>query len=99
MEWEKVLADAVKNGTIRELYLSKIPQLKTCNNWREVEPIGLIDHKMKYSHYRGALVKLNEKIYFITDKTINALSEFISFDFRQKIEVIEDSQKKDKKDK
>jgi hypothetical protein len=89
MEWQKVLADAVKDGTIRELHLSKIPQLKTCNNWREVEPIGLVDHKMKYSHYRGGLVKLNDKLYFVTDKTITAINEFIKLEFRHRINVVE----------
>lgn len=89
MEWQKVLADAVKDGTIRELHLSKIPQLKTCNNWREVEPIGLVDHKMKYSHYKGGLVKLNDKLYFVTDKTISAINEFIKLEFRHRINVVE----------
>lgn len=90
MEWEKLLADSVKDGKIRELYLSKIPQLKTCNNWKEVVPIGLVDHKMKHSHYKGGLVMLNDKIYFVTDKTISALTEFVKFNFRQQIQVLED---------
>ena len=29
MEWENILKDAVHDGTIRELYLKKIPVLKT----------------------------------------------------------------------
>ncbi len=90
MEWERLLADAVQNGKIRELHLRKIPQLKTCDNWREVEPIGWIDHVMKLSHYKGGLVKLHGRIYFVTERTINALSEFIKLKFPQIIDVVED---------
>lgn len=90
MEWEDLLKDSVKEGRIRELYLKKIPTLKTCNNWRDVKPIGWIDHKMQYSHYKGGLVKLNGKIFFVTDKTISALSPYMEFKFPQLIEVIKE---------
>lgn len=90
MDWQKILVDSVHDGKIRELHLRKIPQLKTCDNWREVEPIGWVDHKMKLSHYKGGLVTLNGKIYFVTERTINALSEYIKLKFPQIIEVITD---------
>lgn len=90
MEWEKVLADAVRDGKIRELHLGKIPHLKTCNNWRDVEPIGWIDHQMKFAHYKGGLVKLNDKIYFVKDKTIDAISEYVKLNFNQNITVTKD---------
>ncbi len=88
MEWEKVLADSVVDGKIKELHLKKIPVLKTCNNWREVEPVGWVDHQMKHSYYKGALVKLAEKMYFVPEKIINALSEYINWSFKNRIEVI-----------
>ncbi len=88
MEWEKILADAVQDGSIRELYLGKIPHLKTCNNWRDVEPIGWIDHQMKFAHYKGGLVKLNDRIYFVKEQTINAISEYVKIKFSQNINVI-----------
>ncbi len=88
MEWDNILKDAVHEGKIRELYLKKIPVLKTCDNWKIVEPIGWIDHQMQLSHYKGGLVRLNGKIFFVTDRTINALSEYIDFKFSQMIEVI-----------
>mgnify|MGYP000870017522 FL=1 len=90
MEWEKILADSVVDGKIRELHLKKIPVLKTCNNWRDVEPIGWIDHKMKFSYYKGGLVKLRGSIYFVPEKTINALSEFINWKFPRHIDVVSD---------
>jgi len=90
MEWEIYLKDSVQEGKIRELHLKKIPTLKTCNNWKEVKPIGWVDHEMKYSHYKGALVKLHDKIFFVTDKTIDALSPYMKFKIPQVIEVIKD---------
>ncbi len=90
MEWEIILADAVQNGKIRELHLSKIPVLKTTTNWKKVELLGWIDHQLKYTHYRVALVKLNEKIYFVKENTIQALQEFLSWKAKNTIQVIKD---------
>lgn len=89
MEWEKILADSVQNGQIKELYLRKLPVLKTTTNWKKVELIGWIDHQMKYTYYKGGLVKLNNKLYFVQDKTIQALQEFMNWNFPKKIKVIE----------
>ncbi len=88
MEWEKLLRNAVTDGQVREKVLKKIPVLRNCENWRHVKPIGRVDHAMKFSHYKGMLVKLNEKIYFVSDNTINALKEFISWHVKKNIDVI-----------
>ena len=90
MEWEKILADSVKDGVIKELHLRKLPVLKTVDNWKKVELVGWIDHQMKYTHYKGGLVKLNGRLYFVQDKTIRALQEFMSWNFPSKIKVISD---------
>lgn len=87
MEWERILADAVKDGQIRELHLRKIPVLKTTTNWKKVELVGWVDHQMKYSHYKGGLVKLNDNLYFVQEKTIKALQEFMDWNFPRKIIV------------
>ncbi len=88
MEWELILADAVKNGSIRELHLSKLPVLKTTSNWKKVELVGWVDHQLKYTHYRGALVRLNEKLYFVREATVNALQGYLKWKVKNKIEVI-----------
>ncbi len=90
MDWDHILTDAVKDGQIRELYLSKVPVLKTANNWKNVELVGWVDHRMRYSHYKGGLVKINGKLYFVKEKTIDALREFMDWNFPQKIMVIPD---------
>ncbi|HRX14972.1 MAG: hypothetical protein JXK07_07275 [Spirochaetes bacterium] len=88
MEWEKLLRNSVKDGTIRELYLRKIPVLKNCDNWNKIEPIGYIDTPMKYTHYKGILVMYQDRIFFVTSKTMEALSEFVKWNIRNKIRVI-----------
>ena len=90
MEWEKILADSVVDGTIKELYLRKLPVLKTVDNWKKVELVGLVDHQMKHTHYKGGLVKLNGRLYFIQEATIKALQAFMKMDFPTKITVIKD---------
>jgi len=81
MEWESILADAVQNGKIRELHLSKIPVLKL---------LGWVDHQLKYTHYRGALVKLNEKLFFVRESTIKALQQYMNWKAKNLIQVIKD---------
>jgi len=90
MEWEKILVDSVKDGTIKELYLRKLPVLRTVDNWKKVELVGTVDHQMKHTYYKGGLVKLNGKLYFVQDKTIKALEEFMKWDFPKKIVVLKD---------
>ena len=90
MQWEKILADAVNNGKIRELHLSKVPSLKTVENWDMVKPIGLVDHRTKHAHYKGALVKYNGNIYFVSDGKIDALSQWINWKFPITIKVEKD---------
>lgn len=90
MEWESILSDAVRDGQIRELHLRKLPILKTTTNWRKVELLGWVDHHMKYTHYRGGLVKLNGKLFFVQERTINALQEFMDWKFPKRINVITD---------
>ncbi len=90
MEWDSILDDAVQNGQIRELYLKRVPVLKTCDNWKKVEPVGWVDHRTSLAYYKGGLVKLKGKLYFVSDKTIDALAEFINFKFKSRIEVIPD---------
>jgi hypothetical protein len=90
MEWDTILQDATQNGQIRELYLKRIPVLKTCDNWRKVEPIGWVDHRTNLAYYKGGLVRLKGRVYFISDQTIDALAEFINFKFKLKINVTMD---------
>ena len=90
MEWESILADAVQNGKIRELYLSKLPVLRTTNNWKKVELLGWVDHQLKYTHYRGALVKLNNRLFFVRESTIKALQKYMSWKVKNVIEVTKD---------
>lgn len=87
MEWEKLLRNSVQDGKIKELYLRKIPVLKNCENWKNVEPLGYVDHKGKYAHYKGMLVKLKDSIYFVNEKTIEALDKYINWQKSKKISV------------
>ena len=88
MQWEKILSDSVEDGKIREVHLSKIPTLKTCENWDRVKPLGLVNHRTKHAHYKGGLILYNEKIYYISDQKIDSLSQWIKWKFPMTLEVI-----------
>lgn len=77
---------------IRELYLYKIPSLKTCDNWGAVKEIGRIDFKGKHANYQGALVQYGENVYFISNSRLEALSPYRKWVFRNSITVIKESE-------
>jgi hypothetical protein len=87
LEWDKILKDSVKDGTIRELHLRKIPSLKTCDDWNKVVEIGLIDYKGKYAHMKGGLINYGERIFFVSESRIEALSSFRKWNFKNKIRI------------
>lgn len=89
MEWERVLKDAVKDNCIKELHLTKVPSLKTCEDWKKVTEVGLVDHKTKYAHYKGGLVKYGERLYYVTEQRLEALSPYRSWNFKKTIKVVE----------
>jgi hypothetical protein len=90
MEWDSILQNVVQDGSIRELYLKRIPVLINCDNWTKVEPVGWVDHKTNLAYYKGGIVKLKGRIYFVSDKTIDALAEFINIKFKTKINIVQD---------
>ncbi|MCW7470031.1 MULTISPECIES: hypothetical protein [Leptospira] len=87
MEWEKILRDAVKENSIKELYLRKVPSLKTCEDWNKVVEVGTVDHKTKYAYYKGGLVKYGERLFFVTQERLDAVSPFRKWDFKNKIKI------------
>lgn len=87
MDWEYVLRDAVKENTIKELYLRKVPSLKTADDWNRVTEVGLVDHKTKYAHYKGALVKYGERLFFVSTERLDAIGAFRKWNFKVKIKV------------
>ena len=87
MEWEKILRDAVKENSIKELHLRKVPSLKTCEDWKKVAEVGLVDHKTKYAHYKGGLVKYGDRLYFVADQRLEALTPFRAWNFKSKIKI------------
>ncbi|MCE9500964.1 MAG: hypothetical protein K8R21_10775 [Leptospira sp.] len=87
MEWEHILRDAVKENAIKELHLRKVPSLKTCEDWKKVIEIGLVDHKTKYAHYKGGLVKYGDRLYFVADQRLEALTPFRAWNFKNKIKI------------
>ena len=89
MEWERILKDSVKDGSIRELHLRKVPVLKTCENWGDVHEIGLINHQTKYAHYKGVLVKYGERLFYVSEERMQALAPYRQWKAKNHIKVTE----------
>lgn len=89
MEWERILRDAVQDNCIKELHLRRVPTLKTADDWNKVVEVGLVDHKTKYAHYKGALVKYGDRLYFASQERLDAVGQFRKWNFKNKIKVID----------
>ena len=89
MNWEHVLRDAIKDGEIRELHLRNLPVLKNCQNWNEVKELASVDHKTKYAHYNGLLVRHASSLYYLPQERVEALKPFRSWEYKNKIKVID----------
>jgi hypothetical protein len=87
MEWEKILRDSVKDGMIREIHLRHVPVLKTCENWHDVHEVGLIDHRTKYAHYKGILVKYGDRLFYVPEARMQALAPFRAWKTKTHIKV------------
>ena len=94
LEWDRILKDCVQNGEIRELHLRKIPALKTVDDWKKVKELGLIDHKTKYAHFKGGIVKYGDRIFYVSDPRLEAVSSYRKWSFGKKLRVLEDKKKK-----
>jgi hypothetical protein len=93
MEWEKILKDSVKDNSIRELHLRHVPVLKTCENWNDVKEIGLVDHRTKFAHYKGLLVRYGERIYYVPEARVEALAPFRAWNMKTHIKVTDPEKK------
>ena len=79
LEWQSILRDAAKTGSVKLAELRKIPQLKTCDNWKEVTFLGRVRHTVAHAVYDGGLVKLADRIYYINSRQIQTVQRFARF--------------------
>jgi len=88
MNINKLVVDGLKHSRIRELYLYQVPILKTVDDWGAVKEIGKVSFQGKHASYNGGLIEYKGKIYFVKDSTIVALTSFRKWNFKAKIEVV-----------
>lgn len=86
-EW---ISFIIKKSAIPEKRLTLLPVLRTCDNWKKVLPLGLVDHVTSLAVYRGALVELNGKLYFVRKETLAALQGEINWQFPRLVEVLKE---------
>lgn len=84
---QKILENVRKTGTIPEKKLTLLPVLKTTDNWNKVMPLGLVEHATSFATYRGALVELDGRLYFIRKETIAVLHHDKNWNFPRVIKV------------
>ncbi|HNJ03143.1 MAG TPA: hypothetical protein PLB73_02755, partial [Leptospiraceae bacterium] len=65
----------------------------TCENWNDVKEIGLVDHRTKYAHYKGLLVRYGERIYYVPEARMEALAPFRNWTSKVHIKVTDPEKK------
>lgn len=83
----EVIQEVLSKGTISERKLKGLPLLKTCDNWKKVTPLGLIDHRTLLTNYQGILVELDQRAYFVRRETMLALKGEIKWKVTRQIQV------------
>jgi hypothetical protein len=96
MDIQTLQRQGLEENKLRELYLYKIPSLKTCDNWGAVKEIGRIEFKGKHATYNGALVQYGENVYFIPNSRLEALAPYRKWVFKNTITVLKESEVKKK---
>ena len=85
-EW---ITQILSKGKLPEKRLTLLPVLKTCDNWKKVLPLGLVDHHTRLVSYEGALVELDGRLYFVRRQTIAALRKARKWDFPRVISIVQ----------
>ncbi len=89
-KWQELLSNAVHKETIKASSLRHIPQLKACPFWERALFLGRITYKTPVANYDGGLVKYDGRIYYVNRSQIEALREFVHWDQRKTISIIDD---------
>lgn len=71
----KMYIDSVQNNEIDSATLAKIPELVTCNDWAQVEIVGVLNYISERTKivYNGLLIKHAGGLYYIKKKLVDAL--------------------------
>ncbi|MGC8765073.1 MAG: hypothetical protein ACP5QT_04230 [Brevinematia bacterium] len=74
----KMYFDAVKNDTIEASILTKLPELVTCPNWKNIEIVGRVNYISQRTKivYDGIVVKYAGGLYYMRKKVVNSLAEY-----------------------
>ncbi len=88
MDWENIVRDSVQDGCIKAIHLSRVPVLKNCTNWRDVEVVGEVYHQSGSITYRGVLVRLKGNLYFVQQAVFDAVQQYLKIKNIPRIKVI-----------
>ncbi len=90
IKWQEVLRNSVKGDTISSTSLRKIPHLKDCPFWDQVEFIGRVYYKVKFATYDGGLVKYDGRIYYVNRSQIEALRSYVHWNVKKVVTIMEE---------
>ena len=82
-----IINAAKKEGKISERALVGLRTLKTCDNWKKVIPLGLINYKTTLTNYQGILVVLDNRVYFMSKEIYEAIKKDLKWDVTKTIRV------------
>jgi len=85
---KKWITQILNEGTLPERRLTLLPVLKTCDDWKKVLPLGLVDHHTRLAAYEGAVVALEGTLYFVRRRTIAALRTARKWNFPRLISIV-----------
>ena len=90
MNWQEILRKSSPAETIKATALRKVPHLKDCPHWDRAIFLGCISYRVAFANYDGALVRYDNKVYYVSRSQIEALRPWVRWDMRKKVVVVQD---------
>lgn len=96
MDVQHLVLEGLDKHIVRELYLYKIPVLKTCDNWSAVKEVGMINFRGRHANYLGGLIRYMDTVYFVSQARLDAVAAYRKWKFTGNIDVISEEEWKKK---
>lgn len=87
--WHETIQNIIENKTIPKAKLKIVPKLRTCANWLNVKPLGLIKYETPMMKWDGILVEISDQLYYVDNSTYNNIAKDLKWKIKDTIEVEE----------
>lgn len=87
--WKETIENIIQNRTISKSRLKIVPKIRTCSDWLNVKPLGIINYSTPLMKWDGYLVEFSNQLYYVEKTTYENLAKDLKWKVKDNIEVEE----------